>query len=201
MAKPKRTKVQRENDLLTVSQRYLSGVTQFEIAQELGVSQQQVSYDIKALQRRWQESALVNVDEAKAKELAKIDRLEREYWNAWERSLEDAEVQTTKQKGVIVETVEGQKRHITPVEGSKRVEGQSGNPAFLKGVEWCINKRCEILGLDAPKKVAPTNPGGDKPYESGNDERYDRSMSALADAIRESIYGKSSKSDGKVDTT
>jgi len=37
------------------------------------------------------------------------------------------------------------------------VKGQSGNPAFLRGIEWCINKRCDLLGLDAPKKLENMN--------------------------------------------
>jgi hypothetical protein len=33
-----------------------------------------------------------------------------------------------------------------------RKEGQAGNPAFLAGVLTCIERRCSILGLDAPKR-------------------------------------------------
>lgn len=29
----------------------------------------------------------------------------------------------------------------------------------------CMERRARLLGLDAPTKVAPTNPSGDKPYE------------------------------------
>jgi hypothetical protein len=33
-----------------------------------------------------------------------------------------------------------------------RKEGQAGSPAFLAGVLTCIERRCAILGLDAPKR-------------------------------------------------
>ena len=84
MAAPKRTSFEREKDLLEISRLYLTGVTQTDIAARLGVSQQQISYDLKALQKRWLAASLAHVDDAKARELAKIDQLEREYWKAWE---------------------------------------------------------------------------------------------------------------------
>jgi hypothetical protein len=47
-----------------------------------------------------------------------------------------------------------------------RKEAREGNPAFLAGVQWCINKRCEIFGFDAPKKNEPTCKGGSPLYPS-----------------------------------
>jgi hypothetical protein len=137
MAENKRSKVQRENDLLKISQLYLSGSTQAEIASQLGVSQPQICYDLKDLRQTWLESSLVKVDEAKARELAKIDHLEREYWTAWDRSQKDRKIQTTDADSKT----------------TLRTEEQSGEPRFLEGVRWCVNKRCEIFGIDAPKKI------------------------------------------------
>ena len=31
-----------------------------------------------------------------------------------------------------------------------------GDPRFLAGVQWCIDKRCKIMGLDAPQLVEVT---------------------------------------------
>jgi transcriptional regulator with XRE-family HTH domain len=160
MATIKRSKVERERDLLELSDLYLKGHTQADIALRMGVSQQQISYDLKALQKRWRESALVNVDEAKARELAKVDQLEREYWDAWERSKGNAEIETIEQIGVRGKAPrqgdgeEDGELTIVPlrVKKNKRTEGRSGNPAFLAGIQWCINKRCEIMGLNAPIK-------------------------------------------------
>ena len=39
-------------------------------------------------------------------------------------------------------------------------ETMLGNPAYLAGVMSCIERRCKILGLDAPTKIAPTAPDG-----------------------------------------
>lgn len=128
---------------------YLSGWLQADIAVEVGVDQSTISRDLKALQKDWLNSALIDYNAAKARELAKIDRLEREYWAAWEASKEDRETQ-------ITEKIESQ----TPRSKAQiRREGQVGSPSFLAGVEWCIKRRCKMLGLDAPAKVDMTSRG------------------------------------------
>jgi len=140
-----------------VAAAYLRGDTQNTIAISLEVDQATVSRDLTALRKAWMQSALVDINEAKARELAKVDNLELTYWAAWERSLENAEVQTVEKQGVIHD--KDGKVVGSRVKQTDRQEGQSGNPAFLKGVEWCINKRCELLGLDAPKKQDITTGG------------------------------------------
>jgi len=124
-----------------VAARYLRGEYQTAIAQSLGIDQAQVSRDLKAIRAQWLASAIRDFDAAKAEELAKVDAVEAEYWLAWERSKKDKEIATQEAGG------DGKKKKI-----SLRREGQAGNPAFLEGVLKCISKRCEILGLDAPKR-------------------------------------------------
>ena len=79
---------------------YLSGKTQPEIAKLLDVSQPTISRDLKYLRIEWIQSAIVDINEAKSKELAKIDVLEVEYWEAWRRSIGDYIQETTKAKGL-----------------------------------------------------------------------------------------------------
>jgi len=99
----------------------------------------QISYDLKVLQKRWLESSLVNFDQARAKELAKIDALERTYYEAWEGSLVEKETKTAeKTTGGASDRIKAVSRH----------EHREGNPAFLAGVQWCIEQRCKILGID-----------------------------------------------------
>lgn len=166
MAEPKRTEFQAERDREEIARMYLRGETQQAITDYLNrtyysaspLSRQQISYDVRLLIERWVKSSVNHIDQRKAIELAKIDRLENEYWDAWIRSKENAEVEITEQIGTRQKqkTVKDEPQEITiipeRVKKYKRVEGQSGNPAFLEGVLKCIAKRCEILGLDAPKK-------------------------------------------------
>jgi len=120
---------------------YLQGWIQADIAERLKINQTTVSRDLKALQADWIKSTLRNFDEMKAEELAKVDRLEREYWRGWERSCEDAE--TVRREGDVARV----EKVVTTA------KGQAGDPRFLAGVQWCIDKRCKILGIDAPTKL------------------------------------------------
>ncbi len=120
-----------------VTEYYLKGKKQSEIAEMLGVTQATVSLDLKAIRDMWLESSLRDFDELKAQELAKIDELEAAYWAAWERSLGDVQTKTLRgNKSDQVKTI--------------KLEEQNGDPRFLQGVERCIQKRCELLGLTAP---------------------------------------------------
>lgn len=138
----KRRRLQSEidRDRRRITDLYLQGWLQADIAKELEISQSTVSRDLDALHEQWVKSALVNFDEAKAKELAKIDHLEREYWRAWQRSQEDAEA--TK----IVESKDGKRYEA-------QTKGQAGDPRFLAGVQWCIDRRIKLIGLDEALKV------------------------------------------------
>jgi len=71
-----------------------------------------------------QKSALIQ--DYIAVEIQKLNRLEREYWEAWDRS-------TKQQK-----------------KGGKMVKTEAGEHEFLKGVERCIEKRMKFLGPGDP---------------------------------------------------
>lgn len=61
-----------------------------------------------------------------------------------------------------IDTVESE--YWAGFERSQSKRHPSGNPSFLAGVERCIERRCKLLGLDAPQKIAPTTPDGTQPY-------------------------------------
>lgn len=129
---PKRTVIQRERDRREIANLYLQGWIQADIAARLNESedreytltQQMISYDLLRLQEGWRESALIDINEAKSRELAKIDRLEREGWSEWQKS------------------------HGLP--------GALGDPRYLSVVQWCIEQRCKILGVNAPTRQVLT---------------------------------------------
>ena len=66
---PKRTEFEREANLVEIKDAYLRGDTQMSIAERLGLSQAQISRDLATIQRRWRESALVDINEAKRRKL------------------------------------------------------------------------------------------------------------------------------------
>jgi hypothetical protein len=122
----------------TVARLYVQQRTQAEIAREVGVSQGTVSRDLKAIQAEWQRERLDDFRQAKLRELARLDLLERQYWDAWQRSCQDRE-RTIQEKT----TAPAGDR----LRAGTQTEGRDGNPEFLKGVERCIELRCKILNL------------------------------------------------------
>lgn len=157
-AGPKRTKAQREEDLVFTARAYLRGKAQHAIAEELSqerdykITQQQISVDLKTIFKRWRDSQISDMDELKRRELEKIDHVETTYWEQWERS----------------------------------VTADEYDRGFLQGVHWCVEQRCKILGLLAPSRIAPTTPDGDKPYVLTETERAERLLEVL-EKIKERI--------------
>jgi hypothetical protein len=151
MAAPKRSRFQAQRDQVDIATLYLQGKPQHEIADILSkdqnrgytLTQQTISRDMKHIERAWRQSSLVEFNTARARELAKIDNLEREYWKAWDRS-------KTEKKHSEKEKTEGE--HVKEVTRIQKWE-LIGDHRFLEGVQWCISKRCELLGLDAPLQL------------------------------------------------
>lgn len=152
MAAPKRTAFERERDLDRIAELYLQGKTQAEIAivlaseREYAVTRQTIARDLRTVQERWQASATEKLSAARARELAKIDRLERTYWEAWERSCQARTISSAEECIGAGGLGRGMQR-----KGIRREE-QGGNPAYLAGVLQCIERRCRLLGLDAPDR-------------------------------------------------
>jgi hypothetical protein len=131
---------------------FLQGVKrQGELAQRLGVDRSTVSRDLKVLNARWKEAAVRDLDAAKGQELERLDLLESEYWQAWEKSKQAHEVATTEQ------TTGGAGERVKE---ALRSEEQTGDPRYLAGVERCIEQRCKLLGLNAPTETRLTGKDG-----------------------------------------
>ena len=148
---------------------YLNGATRAAIAQEVGVSRATIQSDLAAIRVEWKESRIRDFDEAKALELAKLDNTEREAWAAWERSQKNAVKVKTSQEGDF-EKVE------------KWSEGQTGDPRFLQTVLTSIQRRCALLGLDAPFKHAQTDTQGNDITTPEQARAY---LAELADTLRQ----------------
>lgn len=132
--------LKRENRLLQAAEMYLKGTYQHIIAERLGVSKSQINDDLQLIKKRWRESQIIDFNEAKQKELEKIDLLERTYWDAWERSTgEKTKTRTSKAGDSSSASIEK--------------EMLIGDPRFLQGVERCVDMRAKILGTYAPVKV------------------------------------------------
>lgn len=149
MARPIRTKAQRELDLVRTANLYLEGKTQQEIALKIGVTREQINYDIRAIRKVWQSEMAAALDARKAEELARIDKVEAEAWSAWHNS-----------KQATKETIRVAKGgpDDTKVVHEAREKSTERDPdfRFMLIVQWCIEARIKLLGLDAMGKPEDT---------------------------------------------
>jgi len=144
----RRKKTEILNDRVTIAEMYLAGHTQMEIAMHLHLSQSTISRDITIIHKEWQESTLLDFNDAKARELARIDKLEREAWIAWEES-------KSAKRRITGHMSEGE---INKNNARVVTENQNGDPRFLNQIERCIKLRIAIFGLET-KKIDHTSLG------------------------------------------
>lgn len=149
---PRRLKI--ESRRTKVIALYCQGWTQQEIAEELdaeyGVTQQQISLDIAAVQKEWTTNRMETLDEAKARELAKIDALEAQAWESFWKSCGTIVKKTMRLKGQTKDAdgkASGGDKEVSQVEYES-----AGEERYLARVAWCIDERCKILGLHAAQK-------------------------------------------------
>lgn len=121
-----------------VGEMYNESKFQSDIAADLGISQSTASRDIAWNLKQWVLLTVRDIDLAKGEELAKINKLEREWWGLYNYSKEFVEREFTLADGKTT-TI-----HV-PQAGR-----DFGNPKYLRGVRDCIKDRRELLGLDAP---------------------------------------------------
>lgn len=119
-------------------------------------SRRAIHDDLVALQEIWRADALRDITTVKAEELAKLDRLEREAWVAWERSVGRHQVKTTKTGRVDRDGIE-----INEPEVTVKVDMLDGDPRFLAIVLDCQQRRAKLMGLDMPDKIAQTTADGE----------------------------------------
>ncbi|MCH7685110.1 MAG: helix-turn-helix domain-containing protein [Planctomycetes bacterium] len=163
-----------------VADLYLQGWTQMAIAAHLSIAQSTVCTDLQAIQTHWRESGIRDFDLTREIELRKLDRLERETWEAWVRSQQPA------QSARIRDDAPGRR-------AEKTVKNRYGDPRFLDQIHKCIAQRRALLGLDAPVRVVDATP----PPALFDEERRDRIMKlaavlqARADAAQQHDRGAS----------
>jgi len=139
-AQRKRSNLQRDLDRSKAIRMNLRGIPNYKIAAELNVTPAQISYDLKMVQKQWEQQTNLRLDLRKANELAKLNDLEATYWEAYE---------------------------LEPF------------ISLLDGVLKCIDRRCKLLGLDAPVKIDQRNlnftisfdtPGSANEDDGGSDD-------------------------------
>lgn len=148
-------KLKKSKERLVIARYFLQGRNERQIADHIGRTQQYVSLAIKSLEEEWRTKASSDFSTAKAKELARIENLERTYWDAWFRSLGGSKSTTVRASGEKSEQKKDGK--LVNIERSERNETTYGDPRYLAGVQWCIERRVKMFGFDQPVKIDIVN--------------------------------------------
>lgn len=156
----KRTKFEKEMDLVDEARLYLRGWPMAKIAEWItknrvySLSAPSVSLDMKVLRERWREHYMRDIDEIKSTELARLDRMEMEAWDAWDKSKEKKqEIERFKTTDKWTGRPDLKKPAYTRERLKHLVIERDPNPKYLEIVQWCIEQRIRVFGLDAPKQV------------------------------------------------
>lgn len=131
-----------------VARMYLQGKSIHEIGKIEGVSAATINRDLSIIKMAWMASALLDLDARKAQELARLDELEATSWDAWQRSKADKRSISRKTSNTVGDEGEALKDE----ERRYSREQRTGNVLYLEMVMKCIERRCKILGLDAPER-------------------------------------------------
>ena len=175
-----------------VTELYLRGYTLRTISADVGVSLSQTHKDVQFVIAEWRKERLDDIDAYQTTELSRIAKLEQTYWEAWDRSVGESRRTVTESvtSSALVGGVEdpvqvGPKRNRAQI----TKEDENGDPRFLAGVQWCIDRRCKILGLDAPQDVNLTILGGLAAKLVGAIREYvpEEQQAEAAEAVREQL--------------
>lgn len=146
MAANERTNEQKAADRKQIAALRLFGHSQDAIAEKTGLSQATVSRDLAVVVEQWKSEAKGTMEEIKAKELAKLDELEKEAYAAWIGSKQET------QKKVVEDRPGKSGGKFAKIETEKT----NGDPRFLQALLAIQDRRAKILGFDVPVKFDGT---------------------------------------------
>jgi predicted XRE-type DNA-binding protein len=141
------------------------GMNQYEIANQLGCSQQNVSKHVRACITRFEASNSTKVSQYLTSELKRINYFEskacqRLEWaeKAWKKSIGTVKVIT--KTGTPTQDGSGKTTILNP-EVTVKEEEVVGDPRFMRAmaeadasIRFWHERRCKLLGLEAPKKLS-----------------------------------------------
>lgn len=156
MSKNTRDKAQRALDKITITKMYLEGCRLREIASEIGVTYQNIQYELNKIIQEWQKEAIQNIDQLKSIELQRINNLEARAWQSLEAS-EGEIVKTSEKSGTITPVKHPEDKIVLEGEITTTKEQQTADPRYMRIILDCIKTRCQILGIDVKDKDEDKN--------------------------------------------
>ncbi len=187
----KRTEEQRAFDMKFCANLFLRGYAYREITEALNqdliirqtgytISLKMVYYDLQQCLVEWKRERLDKIDDYVTQELKKLDKIEAELWDAWEKSKtgrEKIKKRTNRGRPIKTDAMDGY--------DETAIEISAGNPRFLDLLLNVQQRRAKMLGFDAPVKIEI--PG----YNIGTeDDRPKYDIKAIPDDLLFSVVDK-----------
>jgi predicted transcriptional regulator len=166
VAGPKRTVQEREEDLEKVALLHRRGYNQRQISEKLGVTQQQVSYDLAALRKRYAETQLEETGAAIAEKVEQFREVFKEAWEAWERSKQSSEdLPANEFLRTIRDVLCDESKLRGLITNKNEHSGPGGKPMEINATMEATAKYAKYFGLaDGPEAEAGPA-AGDGPQE------------------------------------
>jgi len=115
-----------------------------QIARRLGIPTSAVARDIQAINQEWREKMLLDFADLKAKELARLDIIEQEAWDAWYES---------RRQQVVTEVAVQNSPRGEKTSTKRRDERRDPDGRYLEIIMKCSTQRQKMLGLDQPRQI------------------------------------------------
>lgn len=169
MSKPKKkgrrlTKFEREEHLAQVMRLYLRKMTKADIARKLGVDRSQITYDVRAVEKKLQAQQLDDLAAAKQMQLMELQFAKLELYEAWEKSKKTYTKRGVKMKGIEgrdLPAIDEDDTKKPPIQVERQVQRETryGDVRVMHEIVGIINLEAELMGTKAPKKLEH---GGDR---------------------------------------
>ena len=140
------TVLRHQRVLAQVAEMEAAGLDEETMASRLGITRKLLSEYLAKLAGEYRRRATVSIDEARGKDLARIEAMTEELWRQYYASIQPATV-TTQQ---ITDDGSGgtPRRTVT-----KREEARTGDPRYLAEIRALMERKARLLGLDQPVEV------------------------------------------------
>lgn len=201
MIKNKKHKQLKEGRLVIVADLYKKGLGFRKIAEQVKVrmnldkepSISTISSDVKSLLNEWRKARITDMDLLITLELARIDDILLELWEAWEKSKTDRVIKGQKKKGVVLNgdnksdaIAQAAQQIINEIEQNIKTEGRNGNPAYISEIRAQLDDRRKLLGIYQPSRINLAGNNGGPIEVEHTDNGFD--LQSMPDELLEQLY-------------
>lgn len=154
----------------TIAKLYLEGFSNRAMAiwitenKNIPITHTSVGKYLGKVMEDWRKERISKIDDLLIIELQGLNRVEREAWEGWYRSLNDKTKNVSKRKGSPQKAKDKNGKEVlnvstTEVENIEETSNTDGNPKFLEIIKDCKSKRIDLL-LRLQGNTPPTPDGG-----------------------------------------